>query len=213
MKNKNTLIDNLTFAEHPFATDLTGGLWAVITTVDDRLHRIKTMGLEQAFAVLKLPHLQTTVRKAAEARLRKLGNARKTSHTNPAIPATVHFPFPVLGDGFDVDTTTLHEAFEATTWTYPAVINSQLTQLATAKACGFSGPSASVLSSPWIACADQLPDADQTVLICNDLWDDPVFMGYTDGEIWFTIEGHQFLDDDRDPAPTHWMHLPESPGT
>ena len=212
MKNKTNSIDNLTFAEHPFATDLTAGIWGVITTVDERLMRLKTMSSGKLFQVLRLPHLQTTVRKAAEARLKRLKKFNTTSHTNPATPAAFHFPFPVVSEGSDADTTTLHEAFEATTWTHPAVINSQLTQLNILNAIAplRSLPSQLTTGIAWIDATVEFPDDDTTVLIANPAWDEPVCLGYHSGGEWCD-QADLFWAPGDVGEPTHWAHLPEAP--
>lgn len=54
----------------------------------------------------------------------------------------------------------------------------------------------------WISCSDRLPDSDQTVLICSASWENPVWMGYHDGNEWRCIDAFPC-------APTHWAELPE----
>lgn len=56
----------------------------------------------------------------------------------------------------------------------------------------------------WTRCADDLPDADLTVMIHHPDEDEPVWVGYLDGETWRTAEGVRV-------AVTHWMPMPEPP--
>lgn len=59
----------------------------------------------------------------------------------------------------------------------------------------------------WIDACKELPDSDCTVLIHWPLANDPVWLGYHDGETWRTADGEpveaQFVD--------HWAQLPEAP--
>lgn len=59
----------------------------------------------------------------------------------------------------------------------------------------------------WTAAAIQLPDADLTVLIHCPISDDPVWLGYFDGETWRDVDGGDlgttFVD--------HWANLPDPP--
>lgn len=51
-----------------------------------------------------------------------------------------------------------------------------------------------------------MPDADQTVLVyVPDDENEPVGMGHTDGEAWFSLEGFEI------GPVTHWMQLPDPP--
>lgn len=57
----------------------------------------------------------------------------------------------------------------------------------------------------WIACVDGLPDSDTTVLIYSPTAkSEPVWLGYHDGEDWYTID-HQ------PTSVTHWQDMPEPP--
>ena len=58
----------------------------------------------------------------------------------------------------------------------------------------------------WIAVSDELPDADTTVLTHKAAWDEPVWMGWLDGDTWRDVDAMTC-----DPAPTHWMNFPEPP--
>jgi len=61
----------------------------------------------------------------------------------------------------------------------------------------------------WISVADELPDAEQTVMIARLDWDgDPVGMGWLDGDTWRDIAATPLPGK---LAPTHWMPLPEPP--
>ncbi len=57
---------------HPFFTGFFGGNATYAPTVPDKVAKVKTFTLEQCQAALKLPHLQSTVVAAVEARIRKL---------------------------------------------------------------------------------------------------------------------------------------------
>lgn len=56
--------------------------------------------------------------------------------------------------------------------------------------------------------ASDLPDADTTVLVHCLAGDEPVWVGYFDGETWRSTDG----DDLEDSVVLHWAHLPEPPG-
>jgi len=60
------------------------------------------------------------------------------------------------------------------------------------------------LKKRWTRCADDLPDSDLTVMIHHPDEDEPVWVGYLDGETWRTAEGVRV-------AVTHWMPIPEPP--
>lgn len=57
---------------HPFFSGFYAGNPTYTQTVTDRVAKVKTFTLEQCEAALKLPHLQSTVVAAVEARIRKL---------------------------------------------------------------------------------------------------------------------------------------------
>jgi hypothetical protein len=59
----------------------------------------------------------------------------------------------------------------------------------------------------WVDACKQLPDSDTTVLIHCPISDDPVWIGYHDGEMWRQIDGEALPDDFVD----HWAELPEPP--
>ena len=61
-----------------------------------------------------------------------------------------------------------------------------------------------VQQTKWRAVADEMPDSDQTVMIHHAEEDEPVWMGYHDGETWRLVDGNRC-------AVTHWMPLPEPP--
>jgi hypothetical protein len=66
----------------------------------------------------------------------------------------------------------------------------------------------------WIPVAKELPDADTTVLIYNELWNEPVFMGWLDGDMWRSIHAAPLNGSAKEPEfapPTHWAELPEGP--
>lgn len=56
----------------------------------------------------------------------------------------------------------------------------------------------------WRRCADEMPDSDQTVMIHHAEEDEPVWLGYHDGETWRLVDGTRC-------AVSHWKHLPPPP--
>jgi Protein of unknown function (DUF551) len=60
------------------------------------------------------------------------------------------------------------------------------------------------VSERWTRCEDDLPDADQTVMIYDPDEPEPVWVGYLDGETWRTAEGSR-------AAVTYWMPMPIGP--
>jgi hypothetical protein len=59
----------------------------------------------------------------------------------------------------------------------------------------------------WISSGDQLPDSDTTVLIHRPDADEPVWMGYHDGDIWRTVDGGAIA-----PGQVRdWCDMPKGP--
>lgn len=58
----------------------------------------------------------------------------------------------------------------------------------------------------WVRVEDQLPDAEETVLLWRE-GDDFPWMGYLNGKQWFSAEGFVF----RFPSVTHWARMPTGP--
>lgn len=57
----------------------------------------------------------------------------------------------------------------------------------------------------WRDPANEMPDADETVIInCLD-GDEPVWFGYFDGSHWMTVEGHRV-------GVSGWKPMPEPMG-
>ena len=56
----------------------------------------------------------------------------------------------------------------------------------------------------WIATGDELPDADETVILA--LEDGEVTTGFLDGETWREITAEKLTD-----APLFWARFPETP--
>lgn len=59
----------------------------------------------------------------------------------------------------------------------------------------------------WNDAEKGLPDADRTVLIHCPISDDPVWIGYWDGETWRAVDGVDLGPDFVD----HWADLPDGP--
>jgi hypothetical protein len=60
------------------------------------------------------------------------------------------------------------------------------------------------MSEPWICCDDAMPDADEAVMIYHPAADEPVWLGFFDGDDWRDVGGN--LAD-----VSHWRELPEPP--
>lgn len=56
----------------------------------------------------------------------------------------------------------------------------------------------------WRAAGEELPDDELTVLVATPDGNEPVFLGYKDGEIWRSVNGELI-------EVSHWMPLPEPP--
>ena len=63
------------------------------------------------------------------------------------------------------------------------------------------------MSPAWIACAKQLPDDNQTVLVHCPRGDEPVWPGYMEDGLWWDITGFELSEGE----VTHWMPFPEPP--
>jgi hypothetical protein len=58
----------------------------------------------------------------------------------------------------------------------------------------------------WKPVEHEMPDSDETVLIYSRQADEPVWLGYHDGERWRTTDGDVVPD-----GVTHWAALPAGP--
>ena len=56
----------------------------------------------------------------------------------------------------------------------------------------------------WIDTSQELPDDEQTVLICTD--DGEVWTGYHESDQWVYVSGNAI-----EPEVTHWMEFPDAP--
>jgi hypothetical protein len=61
---------------------------------------------------------------------------------------------------------------------------------------------------PWIPCAEELPDSDQSVMTYAPDSSEPVWPGYHDGERWMDLNGIPMQ-----LPVTHWRDFPEPPAT
>ena len=50
-----------------------------------------------------------------------------------------------------------------------------------------------------------MPDSDETVIVCAFDLDDPVWLGYHDGERWISVDGFPLGN------VTCWAHMPKGP--
>ena len=69
-------------------------------------------------------------------------------------------------------------------------------------------PDKSAAADPpgWRTCTREMPDADLTVMIHHPKSDEPVWMGFYDGECWRSIDGAR-------THVSHWMPLPDGPSS
>jgi hypothetical protein len=64
----------------------------------------------------------------------------------------------------------------------------------------------------WIAVADELPDVDTTVLVHAPGSDEPVWLGYFDGEDWLEIGGAMYSNEEElADCVTAWAPIPTGP--
>lgn len=70
-----------------------------------------------------------------------------------------------------------------------------------------SNPTALKKAGAWHDTREEMPDADMTVLVHCPPSDDPVWLGYFDGETWRNVAGEDLGAE----FVTHWMDLPEPP--
>lgn len=62
----------------------------------------------------------------------------------------------------------------------------------------------------WIAVTEKLPDADTTVLVSAPGADEPVWLGYYDGEDWYADTGAEYGNDEEIAQPvTAWAQMPK----
>lgn len=61
----------------------------------------------------------------------------------------------------------------------------------------------------WTRVIDGMPDSDTTVLVHVPIADEPVQLGYHDGELWRNVHNESFSEI-LTPVE-HWMPLPEPP--
>ena len=65
----------------------------------------------------------------------------------------------------------------------------------------------------WRAVTDSLPDDDTTVLVHAPGADEPVWLGYYDGDSWFATDCPEYGNDEEIPQPvTAWAPMPKGPG-
>lgn len=58
----------------------------------------------------------------------------------------------------------------------------------------------------WRAVTDELPDADETVLVCLRDHNEPVWLGFLDVDGWYLSDGDPVFD-----QVTHWAPMPGGP--
>lgn len=58
----------------------------------------------------------------------------------------------------------------------------------------------------WIALAERLPDDDITVMIAMKDGTEPVWLGYYDGDCWYSVDATPIRT-----RVTHWRPMPEGP--
>ena len=64
----------------------------------------------------------------------------------------------------------------------------------------------------WKAVTDELPDAETTVLVYAPGADEPVWLGYYDGDDWLTVDHRIYGEpEDVDALVTAWAPMPSGP--
>jgi hypothetical protein len=64
----------------------------------------------------------------------------------------------------------------------------------------------------WISVEEQLPDAEITVLLYAPEADEPVWLGYYDGDSWYADTGAEYGNEDETAASvTAWAEMPMGP--
>jgi len=58
----------------------------------------------------------------------------------------------------------------------------------------------------WFSVEISMPDADRTVMVYSPRANEPVWLGYWDGECWREVSADAY-----DTEVTHWMDLPNPP--
>jgi hypothetical protein len=68
-------------------------------------------------------------------------------------------------------------------------------------------------SIEWIAVTDALPDSETTVLVyAPAALDEPVWLGYHDGESWVSVTGAMYSTEDEITASVQaWAPMPRGP--
>jgi len=89
----------------------------------------------------------------------------------------------------------------------PRDVDSMISVLRYALAVLSNQTDVTFVSKRWRPVTDTCrPDHYETVLVGFACSNDPVWLGYIGDGVWREVGGEAI-----DPAPTHWMHLPEPP--
>jgi len=56
----------------------------------------------------------------------------------------------------------------------------------------------------WFTCTNKMPEFDETVIVHHPSADEPVWLGYHDGEIWREVSGDAI-------NVSHWAEMPIGP--
>jgi hypothetical protein len=95
----------------------------------------------------------------------------------------------------------LHEGLRKLSASGPEVTSSQ-------------GAILDIESVQWFAATDRLPDSDTTVLVCAPGADEPVWLGYHDGEAWYAVDGAEYGNEEELVAEVlAWAVMPVGPGS
>jgi Protein of unknown function (DUF551) len=64
----------------------------------------------------------------------------------------------------------------------------------------------------WHAVTESMPDSDTTIFVYAPGADEPVWLGYHDGEDWISVSGAIYSNDEEIAhAVTHWAEMPRGP--
>lgn len=65
----------------------------------------------------------------------------------------------------------------------------------------------------WISAAEQLPDSDTTVMVHAPKASEPVWLGYHDGDSWFSVDGSEYGNEEELIAEVvAWAEMPMGTG-
>jgi hypothetical protein len=67
-------------------------------------------------------------------------------------------------------------------------------------------------SIQWVDVKDQMPDSELTVLVSAPEASEPVWLGYHDGDSWFSVDGMGYGNEEEQVAQVvAWAEMPKGP--